>query len=87
MTTMEPAMSSELQDTAARYADDCARTLLANYRAETDPNHHDQWTLNCARTWAAHEDALRRFEQTFPRLEWRDHADRGLLRAIEGALP
>lgn len=62
-----------LEALAARLADECAHTLLAYYQAE---NHDTD-------AYADHEEAVRRYEETFPQLcDWEWLVPRALLDEI-----
>lgn len=84
MPTLSPAMTSDAEALAARYADECARTLLAYYRAENSEDGHPD---DCRRAWAEHSCATYNFENAFPCCEWRDFAEPALLKAIEENRP
>lgn len=97
---MERAMNSEHEAEAMRLADECARTLLAYRRAENAPatwvegypliralSYH-AWKSSCQARWRDHEDALDRFERTFPQVvDWREMVPQAVLRQLAEARP
>jgi hypothetical protein len=86
MRTLERAMTTGEEALAARYAAECARTLRKYHDAESDPDPQEQ-RRRVDLTWALHRDAINRFEQTFPRLEWRDFVKPALLDALRRSRP
>jgi hypothetical protein len=78
------AFTSDEEALAMRYADECARTLLAYHRAENSDGWHPE---ECRKAWAAHSCALYSFENAFPCSDWEDLVEPALMRAVEESRP